>query len=347
MGNKPVLVSNSHYYSGIGAYTFTLKRLFGFEAYLFKMKPWERDDYYDRVVYYPPHLVNMASLVVDRLFNVTFSRHVKGRYVHSVVPDYSYVAKVAKATIVTVHDIFPLKKGEQYRYYPWYYRLWFKMGVHSLEDADAVVTVSNTTKTELEAYAKEHGINLPDVHTIYHTPKIEDFGVEKEKAKKVAMERGLIPDRECTVVLNVAHDEPRKNLKVVERLKEFKDLCVVTVNNSRGEVSHYHLGSYDMYLLYRSADVYFTPSIDEGFGLPIIEALRVTTPVVSSDIPAHREIYEVQRYGMVLFDLRSDMEEIHEKILKAVDMTDFKLAKEFMPETFYTKYKKIYEKYFA
>jgi glycosyltransferase involved in cell wall biosynthesis len=32
------------------------------------------------------------------------------------------------------------------------------------------------------------------------------------------------------------------------------------------------------------------PSFAEGFGLPIIEALTVGTPVIASDLPAHREI---------------------------------------------------------
>jgi len=31
------------------------------------------------------------------------------------------------------------------------------------------------------------------------------------------------------------------------------------------------------------------PSVAEGFGLPIVEALAQGTPVLASDIPAHRE----------------------------------------------------------
>src|SRR6185437_15743439 len=31
------------------------------------------------------------------------------------------------------------------------------------------------------------------------------------------------------------------------------------------------------------------PSLAEGFGLPIVEALTQGTPVIASDIPAHRE----------------------------------------------------------
>ena len=33
-----------------------------------------------------------------------------------------------------------------------------------------------------------------------------------------------------------------------------------------------------------------SPSLTEGFGLPIIEALHLGVPVVASDIPAHREV---------------------------------------------------------
>ena len=41
---------------------------------------------------------------------------------------------------------------------------------------------------------------------------------------------------------------------------------------------------------YCTASVVAVPSIDEGFGLPVIEALSVGTPVVASDIGAFREV---------------------------------------------------------
>lgn len=41
---------------------------------------------------------------------------------------------------------------------------------------------------------------------------------------------------------------------------------------------------------YRRARLLVNPSLDEGFGLPPLEALAAGTPVLVSDIPAHREV---------------------------------------------------------
>ncbi len=42
--------------------------------------------------------------------------------------------------------------------------------------------------------------------------------------------------------------------------------------------------------LYRRASVFTFASLDEGFGLPMLEALHFGTPVVASDIPVFREV---------------------------------------------------------
>jgi glycosyltransferase involved in cell wall biosynthesis len=46
-----------------------------------------------------------------------------------------------------------------------------------------------------------------------------------------------------------------------------------------------HLDAY-----YKNAMCYVSSSLDEGFGLPILEAFRNYTPTILSDIPIYREI---------------------------------------------------------
>ena len=41
---------------------------------------------------------------------------------------------------------------------------------------------------------------------------------------------------------------------------------------------------------YNNSFMYVFPSIDEGFGIPLIEALQLKVPVICSDIPIFREI---------------------------------------------------------
>ena len=54
-----------------------------------------------------------------------------------------------------------------------------------------------------------------------------------------------------------------------------------------------HLGFVDRETLadlYAGASVFAAPSLNEGFGLPVLEAMSAGTPVVASSIAAHREL---------------------------------------------------------
>ena len=60
---------------------------------------------------------------------------------------------------------------------------------------------------------------------------------------------------------------------------------------TRGHVHHVEgLSTQAMKSLIAQSRGLLSPSLAEGFGLPIIEALHLGATVIASDIPAHREV---------------------------------------------------------
>jgi glycosyltransferase involved in cell wall biosynthesis len=52
------------------------------------------------------------------------------------------------------------------------------------------------------------------------------------------------------------------------------------------------LGDHELAEQYTKADVFVYPSLYEGFGLPVVEALAIGLPVLTSNVGATREIAE-------------------------------------------------------
>lgn len=76
------------------------------------------------------------------------------------------------------------------------------------------------------------------------------------------------------------------NKKVYNKIKSFIDN-----NNLDSDVIFPNfISNEDLSIYYKNALVYVFPSIDEGFGIPIIESFSYSTPVVCSNIPVFKEI---------------------------------------------------------
>lgn len=63
-----------------------------------------------------------------------------------------------------------------------------------------------------------------------------------------------------------------------------------------GKVFTVSADNFELPTLYRFAEVFVYPSWYEGFGLPILEAMRLRCPVLCSDIPSSREIAASHAY---------------------------------------------------
>lgn len=51
-----------------------------------------------------------------------------------------------------------------------------------------------------------------------------------------------------------------------------------------------YISEQEKWKLLQQAKIFLFPSVTEGFGIPILEAIDMNTPVIASDIPVHREL---------------------------------------------------------
>lgn len=112
------------------------------------------------------------------------------------------------------------------------------------------------------------------------------------------------------VLLNVGSDETRKNnatlFRALQKLGR-KDVIVLRVGkalidsnreecralaSAAGVTVHFVEGvaNEDMGYFYQAADLYVSPTLQEGFGRTVIEAQLVGIPVIASDLPVYRSI---------------------------------------------------------
>jgi glycosyltransferase involved in cell wall biosynthesis len=179
-------------------------------------------------------------------------------------------------TVLTVHDLAILRYPDVFARW---HGLYGRVGLRKvLRAANAVVAVSEFTKQEIAALA----------------------GVRRERIRVVpnGVDALFTPDGPSAAgsyVLAVATLEPRKNLgRVVEaarlagvelRVVGARGWGGVKVPGWVGEVTDAELAE-----LYRGARCVLYPSLYEGFGLPVVEAMACGAPVVTSRGTATEEV---------------------------------------------------------
>ena len=147
-----------------------------------------------------------------------------------------------------------------------------------------VITTSDYVKNSLIKYGFRNEITTIHPQVGPHFQPIKD----KERLRQ---ELGLPKNKK--LLLSVASDQPRKNLNMVERLMNELDQSyhLVRVGKPISDSSSFsNVDPHTINKIYNACDVLIMPSLEEGYGYPVPEAMTVGLPIVCSDIDVFHEL---------------------------------------------------------
>ena len=205
-------------------------------------------------------------------------------------------------SVVTVHDFiherFPALLGDVHQF--------IEQKRNVIENADIIVAVSHSTKNDILTYTKAEESKIV---VIYHgvndafltaSPSEEDIRMFRETHKIDGPYWLYVGNRGHyknfgTLLRSFVRVAPQTGGYLVAigggaKLERWQvDLLIQNRLEQRVRLLH-AMDDDDLEVAYAGAAAFVFPSLIEGFGIPLLEAMAVRTPIVASDIPVFREI---------------------------------------------------------
>ena len=248
---------------------------------------------------------NEYALILDRTQNKLWE-HLKlpsivnkGNFDLFFTPDHVLPLLPVKCKkVITVHDLSFVKFPKLFSFAKRIYKQ--LMTPVSIRRADRIIAVSENTKKDIVKLFKID----PDKVTVVYNGVSGEFKKVEDKAvlDKVRNKYGL-PNH---YILFVGTIEPRKN--IINLIKAFKKSAAdhhLVIAGKAGWMSDAlikeikshdkvqwveNVETKDLPALYSMASLFTYPSMYEGFGLPILEAMACGAPVITSNISSMPEV---------------------------------------------------------
>lgn len=270
-------------------------------------KPWSKDlenlwhsgnpirKYYERFLNHPRTVSNLEADV----FHII--DHTNGHVAY-------WLKKLGKPVIITCHDlvqyVYPEILKNQSRFPAFSMAAW-EYSVKGIAVVDRTIAVSTNTAQDITNHLN---INPEKITVIPNGVESQFRPLSSEIVENWRQQYTASPEEIC--ILNVGSTHQRKNiitvLKVVKAIadrgfpvrlwKIGDDFTIEQKQFISDQTLSKHitfLGKLDREALicfYNAADVLLAPSLYEGFGLTILEAMACGTPVITSNVSSLPEV---------------------------------------------------------
>ncbi len=191
---------------------------------------------------------------------------------------------VCGAPMVTVfHDLQHKRHPEYFRWFDlpfWKFFLWA-----SVRRSRGLIAVSGTTRDDLQRY---YGVAAQVIH---HGVEPQFFEIaERRQAKDYLLCASTShPHKNLERLLRVHGEVPGLPPLVITGVRGFAAAEVEKLAGDSVRVAGW-VPREELYELFRGARGFIYPSMFEGFGMPVLEAMAAGVPVACSNIPPLREI---------------------------------------------------------
>lgn len=284
----------------------------------------------------PDSMVHVLYVLHTRRSLMRMANHLGPKeVVHLVDHSEAFLLPTLSAhlKVVTCHDLIPLVEASLYRHplSRWLGCWLYRMTVRDITLADGVVACSFATAQHAQRLL---GVPAERLKVVYQGIDADFFvPLPAEERRHQREMHGFSPQE--IVILHVGSNAPYKNIPAIlhtlahllhhgHAVRWIKAGQPLTAPLYR--LAH-RLGVADcvqvepsvndtrLRELYQTCDLLLFPSLREGFGLPVLEALACGTPAVISDVPALNEWAS----EVCLSAAPRDVPTLAEKVLQSVE----------------------------
>jgi glycosyltransferase involved in cell wall biosynthesis len=205
--------------------------------------------------------------------------------------------------VITIHDLIPMvfrdhaPKSRKSRFYPVYAGLMRQVAAR----ADAIITVSKSSAADIARMLKLREWERDKIRVVYngiHPRYTPDPGTPRREPPEILYVGRLDPYKNVPQLVAafgqaLKHLPPDTRLRIIgpadERYPEAMSLARQLELFPRMDWEG-HVDNDTLLEAYRRASVLVLPSLYEGFGLPVAEAMACGTPVICSNASSLPEV---------------------------------------------------------
>lgn len=194
-------------------------------------------------------------------------------------------------SIITIHDLIPLKFPKQNKLQYLFFRFYLPKLIKA---SKAIFTVSNYSKNEIIKYydvveEKMYVIPYP-INLEFFKPGSPNFlpssnfllvvgaTFPHKNVEEIIINHKFWVNNYYLKILSPSKSYKRKLLKLVKRFSIMNKVKFID-----------YLSKDELLKNYQKCSALIYPSLEEGFGIPPLEAMACGKPIIVSDIPVHKE----------------------------------------------------------